>query len=90
MAEKLSVEEAAALHLDQIDVLVETDKAPFPIVDPPPGDAERAIAEHASAYVDDGDTLQTGIGAIPRRSPASSPRATAATTDSTRRCSPPG
>src|SRR6266508_3597791 len=65
MAEKLSVEEAAALHLDQIDVLVETDKAPFPIVDPPPGDAERAIAEHASAYVDDGDTLQTGIGAIP-------------------------
>jgi acyl-CoA hydrolase len=54
-----------ALHLDQIDVLVETDKAPFPIVDPPPGDAERAIAEHASRHVDDGDTLQTGIGAIP-------------------------
>jgi acyl-CoA hydrolase len=54
-----------ALHLDHIDVLVESDKAPFPIVDPPPGDAERAIAEHASRYVDDGDTLQTGIGAIP-------------------------
>jgi acyl-CoA hydrolase len=54
-----------ALHLDQIDVVIETDKAPFPIVDPPPGEAEQAIAEHARAYVDDGDTLQTGIGAIP-------------------------
>jgi acyl-CoA hydrolase len=54
-----------ALHLDQIDVLVETDKAPFPIEDPPPGEAERAIAEHASRHVDDGATLQTGIGAIP-------------------------
>jgi acyl-CoA hydrolase len=54
-----------ALHLDEIDILIESDAAPFPLVDPPPGDAERAIAEHASHYVDDGDTLQTGIGAIP-------------------------
>jgi acyl-CoA hydrolase len=54
-----------ALHLDQIDVLVESDRAPLALEDPPPGPAERAIAEHASAYVDDGDTLQTGIGAIP-------------------------
>jgi acyl-CoA hydrolase len=54
-----------ALHIDQIDVLVETDKGPLPLEDPPPGDAERAIAEHASHYVPDGATLQTGIGAIP-------------------------
>jgi acyl-CoA hydrolase len=54
-----------ALHLDQIDVLIESDKAPLPLEDPPPGDAERAIAEHASRYVHDGTTLQTGIGAIP-------------------------
>jgi len=53
------------LHLDEIDILVESDAAPFPLVDPPPGDAERAIAEHASRFVEDGDTLQTGIGAIP-------------------------
>ena len=54
-----------ALHVDEIDVLVESDAGPLPIQDPPPGPAERAIAEHASAFVNDGDTLQTGIGAIP-------------------------
>lgn len=54
-----------ALHTDQIDVLVESDRAPLPLQDPEPGDAERAIAEHASRYIPDGATLQTGIGAIP-------------------------
>jgi acyl-CoA hydrolase len=54
-----------ALHLDQIDVLVESDKGPLPLEDPPPGDAEHAIAEHASRYIPDGATIQTGIGAIP-------------------------
>lgn len=54
-----------ALHVDRIDVLCESEREPFPIVEPPPGDAERAIAEHARGYVSDGDTLQTGIGAIP-------------------------
>jgi acyl-CoA hydrolase len=52
-------------HVDEIDVLVETDSVPLALEDPPPGPAERAIAEHASKYVDEGDTLQTGIGAIP-------------------------
>jgi acyl-CoA hydrolase len=54
-----------ALHVDQIDLLTESDAGPLPLEDPPPGEVERAIAEHARAYVDDGDTLQTGIGAIP-------------------------
>jgi len=54
-----------ALHIDEIDVLVESEAKPFPLVDPPPGEAERAIAENARAYIEDGDTLQTGIGAIP-------------------------
>jgi acyl-CoA hydrolase len=54
-----------ALHLDQIDVLVETDSVPLALEDPAPGDAQRAIAEHASQYVREGTTLQTGIGAIP-------------------------
>jgi acyl-CoA hydrolase len=54
-----------ALHLDQIDVLVESDKAPLPLTEPAPGDAERAIAEQASRYIPDGATLQTGIGAVP-------------------------
>jgi acyl-CoA hydrolase len=54
-----------ALHVDQIDLLVESDAKPLPIVDPEPGGDERAIAEHAAAFISDGDTLQTGIGAVP-------------------------
>ena len=54
-----------AVHLDEIDVLVESDKEPFCIEDPPPTETDRAIAEHVRAFVADGATLQTGIGAVP-------------------------
>jgi len=54
-----------ALHLDRIDLLVESAAAPLAIADPPPGPAERAIAEHARTFISAGDTLQTGIGAVP-------------------------
>ena len=54
-----------ALHVDAIDVIVESDAAPLTIEDPPPGEVERAIAENASRFIPDGATLQTGIGAIP-------------------------
>jgi acyl-CoA hydrolase len=53
------------LHLDEIDVLVESDAAPIALPDPPPTDADRAIAENASAFICEGATLQTGIGSIP-------------------------
>jgi acyl-CoA hydrolase len=53
------------LHVDEIDVLIESDRALFELPDPPPTDLDRAIASHALAYVADGSTLQTGIGAIP-------------------------
>jgi acyl-CoA hydrolase len=54
-----------ALHLDQIDVLVESEAEPLTLEDPAAGEAQRAIAEHASAFVPEGATLQTGIGAVP-------------------------
>ncbi|MGI9021099.1 MAG: acetyl-CoA hydrolase/transferase family protein [Solirubrobacterales bacterium] len=54
-----------ALHVDEIDVLVESDAAPFPLQDPPPTDADRAIADHARAFIPEGATLQTGIGSVP-------------------------
>ena len=54
-----------ALHVDEIDVLVETDRPPYAFDDPEPTAVERAIAEHARAFVHDGATLQTGIGAVP-------------------------
>ena len=54
-----------ALHIDEIDFIVESDREPLTIDDPPPTDTERAIAEHVRSFVPDGATLQTGIGAVP-------------------------
>ena len=54
-----------ALHVDEIDVLIESAAAPLALPDPPPTDADRAIAEHAARFIPDGATLQTGIGSIP-------------------------
>lgn len=54
-----------AIHVDEADVIVESDKAPFVLEDPPATEVERAIAGYAAAYITDGCTLQTGIGGIP-------------------------
>jgi acyl-CoA hydrolase len=54
-----------ALHADQIDLLVESEAAPFVLEDPPPTDADRAIAGHAASFIPEGATLQTGIGSVP-------------------------
>ena len=54
-----------ALHVDEIDLLVESDASPVTLADTPPSEVDRAIADHARAFVPDGATLQTGIGAVP-------------------------
>jgi acyl-CoA hydrolase len=54
-----------ALHVDEIDVLVESDAAPFELPAAEPGEVDEAIAAHARRFVSDGATLQTGIGTIP-------------------------
>lgn len=53
------------LHLDQIDVLIESDAAPLELPEAEPTDVDRAIAGHATRYITDGCTIQTGIGAVP-------------------------
>ena len=53
------------LHLDEIDVLIESDREPFVIGDAEPSDADRAIAAFVDTFVATGSTLQTGIGGIP-------------------------
>lgn len=53
------------LALDEVDVLVESDRPVFVLPEQKPSPVEQAIAEHVRAYIDDGCTLQTGIGAIP-------------------------
>lgn len=53
------------VHLDEIDVLVESDRDPFLLPDVPATDADRAIARSIQELIPDGATLQTGIGGIP-------------------------
>ena len=55
------------IHIDEVDVLVESEARPFSLEDPPPSDVDRAIAAHARDFIPDGATLQTGIGSIPSR-----------------------
>jgi acyl-CoA hydrolase len=55
-----------ALHLDEIDILIASSDAPLALPgNGEPSDVDRAIAEHAVAYIAEGATLQTGIGAVP-------------------------
>jgi acyl-CoA hydrolase len=53
------------IHIEEIDVLVESDVEPFVLVESPVTETDAAIARHASAYIHDGCTLQTGIGGVP-------------------------
>jgi len=53
------------IPLDVIDVLVPTNAVPFALTEPPTDEVDEAIARNALAYVKNGSTLQTGIGAIP-------------------------
>ncbi len=53
------------VHVDEVDVLVESDATPYELVDAPATPVEEAIARYISGMVPDGATLQTGIGAVP-------------------------
>jgi acyl-CoA hydrolase len=55
-----------ALHLDEIDVLIEGSGAPHAIPGREPDEIESAIAAHATAFIGSGSTLQTGVGAVPQ------------------------
>ncbi|MGB5822621.1 MAG: acetyl-CoA hydrolase/transferase C-terminal domain-containing protein [Proteocatella sp.] len=53
------------LHISEITYLVEHDEPIFELQPPTIGDVERAIGENCAKLINDGDTLQLGIGAIP-------------------------
>jgi acyl-CoA hydrolase len=56
---------AAAIHVSRLHALVDVDH-PLPALPTDPPDAVRErIAERIAELVEDGDTLQTGIGSIP-------------------------
>lgn len=55
----------AFIHLRDIDIIVEEDR-PMPTLTPPViTDVEKKIGEYCASLVNDGDTLQLGIGGIP-------------------------
>lgn len=54
-----------ALSTDRFDVLVHTDRAPLEAPRVEAGDVEQRIARHAAALIEDGSTIQLGLGALP-------------------------
>ncbi|GMU78472.1 MAG: 4-hydroxybutyrate CoA-transferase [Acidimicrobiia bacterium] len=61
----LSPEHPHSLHLDEIDVLIESDVDPFELPEIEATETEVEIARHARAFIRDGCTIQTGIGGVP-------------------------
>jgi 4-hydroxybutyrate CoA-transferase len=57
--------QGAKIHLDSIHFIVEQDEALIELKPPKIGDVEKAIGENVASLVQDGATLQLGIGAIP-------------------------
>jgi acyl-CoA hydrolase len=55
----------APLEEDRIDFAVISDREPPTIQVPEPGEVEQAIAQHVASVIEDGATLQYGVGSIP-------------------------
>jgi acetyl-CoA hydrolase len=53
------------LHASDFDVLVQSDRTPLEWPRAQPGEIEARIAAHTAALIDDGMTLQFGMGALP-------------------------
>jgi len=53
------------LHVSEIDCFVEADEDIHAIAPPVIGDAEKVIGSHCASLIEDGCTLQLGIGGIP-------------------------
>jgi acyl-CoA hydrolase len=53
------------VHVSEIDCLVESERPVFELPEQPVRDEDRAIAEHVERLIDDGATLQIGIGGVP-------------------------
>ncbi len=56
---------AHRIHVSEVTAWVEHPNDPLPIPNPAASPEEAAIAAHAAALVEDGATLQFGIGAVP-------------------------
>lgn len=53
------------IHVSRIHHAIEVDDPLPEVTAPPPTDVDRAIARHVASLIEDGSTLQMGIGSIP-------------------------
>ncbi|MBU3112231.1 acetyl-CoA hydrolase/transferase family protein [Clostridium lacusfryxellense] len=53
------------IHVSEIDYIVESNHQIIELKPPKIGDVEKAIGKHCASLIEDGSTLQLGIGAIP-------------------------
>lgn len=53
------------ISIDEVDVWVESDAQPSVLSEPAFGPVEAAIAKFITPYIEEGATLQTGIGGVP-------------------------
>ncbi len=58
---------AHRIHVSEVDCVVESDRPAFVLPKVPISDTDTAIAQHVEGLIDDGATLQFGIGGIPNR-----------------------
>jgi acyl-CoA hydrolase len=61
----LGVYGAHRVHVSEVDGIIESDRSTFVLPEAAITDTDRVIARHVEQLVDDGATLQFGIGAIP-------------------------
>lgn len=53
------------IHVEELDIIVEHDEPILEIVSPEPDDVALTIARHATRLVENGSTIQVGIGRVP-------------------------
>jgi acyl-CoA hydrolase len=53
------------IHVSEIDCIIESDRPVFELPEQPVTEEDRTIAEHVEKLIDNGATLQIGIGGVP-------------------------
>jgi acyl-CoA hydrolase len=53
------------IHISELDCVIESDRGAFVLPEQPAGEADEGIAGHVENLIEDGSTLQIGIGAVP-------------------------
>jgi acetyl-CoA hydrolase len=53
------------IHVNTIDYLAPVDEPLIEVACPPPGEVARSIGRHVASLIEDGSTIQMGIGGVP-------------------------